>query len=849
MPIFRHLFRHPLLTLGNILGIALGVAVFLAIQTGNRASSRAFQAGIDLVSGKAHVELRASGTGFNESVFPAWRDAPEVEAATPMVEGLATLPGRPGEFVRLLGVELFSVAPFQTAAFKPEAWTGFDADAFLSRPGQLLVSAPVARELGWHSGQAVELEVNGRLVTATVLHVVPEDALEGSAGASSSERLVLLDIAWAQDLLGQRGRVQAIQFLLHEPKGLDGFLQNAPQKYPVPAGASLAAPVSRSRQIQTMVEGFQLNLNALAMVSMLVGVFLVFNTISASTVRRRKEIGILRSLGAEKGMILRHFLLEALVLAGPGIALGLWAGHHLAGFLVQGIAETLSSRYLLSRIDGAPFDSTAATMAGAYGLMATLIGAWWPAREAAGVDPVIALNPGHAMDPRAERTAKWGKWFLGFALATPVFAWLALLYWPILAFAACLTCVLAFACLVPGTSRFLTRNLERFLHGRGGVVPLGTEAFSRSLHRTGMTMAALLAAVSMLVGVSTMVGSFRHSVDEWILSSLDADIYLSPAANETLGMWTFVPEEALARLAARSDLTGRQEYREEPVELPDLGPTILTAVHPDRAAKFPILEAVGPDAMVKFTQPGMVFANESFARKHKLVLGSTVRVPTPGGVETWSIAAIFRDYSDDRGRLFIDHTHFTRLWQDTRLNSVAYRAANGVDTAALIPELRKQLADLGTFSIYTRSSLRERILEIFDQTFAVTAILRAIAFGVAVIGVALALLILVLERAREICLLRSLGAKANQVIGLNLVQAAWIGWISALLGGACGLVLAYLLVEVVNPAFFGWTIPPRPDWMEILLLPIWLMVVAMLAGLYPAWRATRLEIAATLRTE
>jgi putative ABC transport system permease protein len=213
------------------------------------------------------------------------------------------------------------------------------------------------------------------------------------------------------------------------------------------------------------------------------------------------------------------------------------------------------------------------------------------------------------------------------------------------------------------------------------------------------------------------------------------------------------------------------------------------------------------------------------------------------------VVAVFRDYSDDRGRVFMDHAEFARVWNDRRIQSVAFRVAPGVDAAALVPELRAQLADLGAFSIYTRSSLRQRILEIFDQTFAVTSVLRAIAFGVAVIGVGLALLILVLERAREICLLRSLGAKSGQVIGIHLVQAAWIGLVAALLGGACGLVLAVLLVKVVNPAFFGWTIPPRPDWWEIALLPVWIMGVAMLAGLYPAWRASRMEIAPELRTE
>jgi putative ABC transport system permease protein len=163
--------------------------------------------------------------------------------------------------------------------------------------------------------------------------------------------------------------------------------------------------------------------------------------------------------------------------------------------------------------------------------------------------------------------------------------------------------------------------------------------------------------------------------------------------------------------------------------------------------------------------------------------------------------------------------------------------------------LRAELSHVGTFSIFTQSGLRQRVLEIFDQTFAITGILRAIAVAVAVLGVVLALLVLAMERKREISLLRALGASTRQVTGHFLVQAAWVGLVSAMLGGICGLCLAVLLVQVVNPAFFGWTIPLHPVWSELAALPVWLTAVAVLAGWYPAWRATREDIAPALRLE
>ena len=247
--------------------------------------------------------------------------------------------------------------------------------------------------------------------------------------------------------------------------------------------------------------------------------------------------------------------------------------------------------------------------------------------------------------------------------------------------------------------------------------------------------------------------------------------------------------------------------------------------------------------------PGMIFANESFARKHKIHIGQVLQLPSPAGVTAWTVAGIIRDYSDDRGRLFVNRAQFATLWKDQRIHSMGFHLTAGAEPTATAADLRARLAPIGTFSIYTRQSLRQRVLEIFDQTFAITNVLRVIAVAVAVIGVVLALLTLVIERSREISLLRALGASTRQVTGIHLLLAAWVGFVAALIGGLCGIALAWLLVAVVNPAFFGWTIPMQPIWLDLAALPIWLTLTAMAAGLYPAWRASRAVIAPALRTE
>lgn len=849
MPLFRQFLRHPVISLCNILGIALGVAVFLAMQTGNRSANRAFAATVDLVSGKANAELRADGSGFDEAVFPSARTLPGVAAATPMVDGFATLPDRPGEYLHILGVDLFTAPAFQTASFKPEAWREFNPEDFLGSPNGIVVPEGVARTLGLSTGQDLAIEANGRSATLVVRHIVPASAMDGSAAAESGQRLVLMDIAWAQQLLGMRGKLTSIQIMLKDPGTLPDFLAAAPAAMRIPPQATLAAPAQRSAQIQTMVQGFQLNLHALSMVSMLVGVFLIYNTVAASTVRRRKEIGILRALGATRARILRHFLAESMLYALPGVALGIWAGHALAATLVEDMGQTLSSRYLLVSVADPPWDPFSSLLAAAYGLVAAAVAAWRPAWEAATLDPVVALHPGSRLDQHTKGKRIWLALAAVMAASTTACALLALRAHPVFAFAACLCCVIGFTALAPALARLLARIARRVLSGHTRVFDLATESFERSLHRTGPTIAALLASVAMLIGVSTMVASFRTSVDEWIHGSMDADIYIAPAANDVLGMRVFMPADALAMLEKDPRLDAPQGYREEPVEIPGIGRSTLTAVDSARSARFQLLAVVPGGSAATLDATGMVFANESFTRKHKVAIGSILRIPSPAGLAEWTVAGIIRDYSDDRGRLFMNHRHFATLWDDPRVHSLGFRLRDGADATATAAGLRAQLAPIGTFSIYTRQSLRLRVLEIFDQTFAITNVLRLIAVIVAVIGVVLALLTLVIERSREISLLRALGASTRQVIGIHLILAAWVGFVAALAGGICGLTLAWLLVAVVNPAFFGWTIPMHPVWLELVALPVWLTLTAMAAGLYPAWRASRAVIAPALRTE
>ncbi len=843
--ILSSVLRHPVIALCNVLGIAVGVGAFLAMHSANRSATGAFMATIDMVAGRAHVEMRGGSGGFDEMIWSDARHWQGAAEATAVVEGHTTLPDRPGETLQLIGVDLFTTAPFQTASILPEVWGRIDWELFLGSPNRILLQQPLAAEFGLETGDTLIVEAASGRAELVVAGVLPQEALEGAARGTGLRRVALMDIGWAQQVLGMEGRLSAIQFMLDEEGGVEKFI--ARHTAALPDGLRLAPPETRSQHVRQMARGYQLNLGALSMVSMFVGAFLIYNTIAASTVRRRREIGILRSLGATRGQVARVFLGEALVLGIPGVILGLLLGARLAGAMVGDVARTLGSRYLTLSVDPGGIEPWSLFLAAGYGTAAVLAGAWWPARQAARLDPVAALHP-----PTSTHLPKPGGlslfWLAAFGIITGGAAWLALqAHMPMLSFVACFACLCAFAVLTPIAARGML-GMASPLYRDGSVpVSLGSEAFARSFHRTGVTMAALMTAVAMLTGVVTMVSSFRHAVAAWVDASLDGDLFITPAANETLGIHAFLPDEVLAEMKNHSAVLSLQEYREEEVWIEDVGPVMLTAIPAERAAMFSLLPGHAPNALDQFAAGEALLAGESLRARRPL--DGTVSLPTPTGMVPLSIAGAFTDYSDDRGRLYIHSETFARLWDDARIQSATLHLSPEANASALVAQWRNNWADMGTFVFHTPGSLRSAILGIFDQTFAVTNVLRVIALFVAIAGVVLALLALVAERQREISLLRALGASQRQVIASHLVQAAWIGLASSLVGIVCGLALAWILVGVVNPAWFGWTIPLLPDWPALVWIPVWITAAAAAAGTYPAWKAGRAPAAGGLRFE
>jgi putative ABC transport system permease protein len=842
--VVRNVARHRLLALLNVLSVALGIAVYLAIQIANHSANRSFAAGIDIVAGKSHLEVRGA---VDETLWPIVARQSGVRAVTGIVEGVVTLPDFPGEYLRIIGIDIFTSEPFRTFELRSGGGGRMEMEPWLGAGDGIAVTADFAQRAGLKIGDRLRAQVNAQLKTLTVLALL--DA--GDSPGASQSRFAAMDIGWAQELFGTAGRLSSLQILLDDPTR--GAAVAETLRAVLPPDLSAAPPRQRSFQVQTMLSAFQLNLTALSMVSLLVGVFLIYNTISASVARRRVEIGILRAVGTSRLEVRCLFLGEACLFGAAGVALGIVGGVALAHVLTGAVAKTISSLYLLLSIERSYVSPVQLLVAAAFGFATVIAGAWLPAAEASRVNPVRALSLGAHAEATAQRAPRWAWIGVVFLAGAAVFVWAALHGGhAALSFLGAFCVLAGFAAFAPRATQMAGVLAAR--SSRAGVLwRLAADNLRRSVHRNAITVAALAAAVAMMVGLTVMIFSFRQSVDAWVQRGIVADIFIAPSSNETVGLGAIVPPAAITWLRARPEVESVDTFCElsAPLRRADgaADPILVAVINGVYRGNLTFLGGGDAAKMTRVMGGEAVAVSEPFARKFGVREGGSVTLLTPRGPAQFPIAGVYSDYTRDQGVLMIGHRNFRRFWDDPGVQSLAVYLRNGAAAAALGEDFQAQFGRAGEFVVYSNRALRERIFAIFDQTFAVTYVLRTVAIVVAIAGIFLSVTTLVAERAREIGVLRAIGASPGQIQRLLMGESAMIGSVATALGLAAGIVLAMTLTWAVNPAFFGWTIQLYFPWRALASTPLWIIPAALLAAWYPAWRASRTPIAQAVREE
>ncbi len=824
--IVRPLHREPLRTALTVLAVALGVAVVLAIELAGDAAAGSFRSSMQTLTGNADLEVTAVG-GVPDAVAGTLATLPYAIQIHPRIDDFAVLT-KTGHTVPLIGLDLVGDRLDNLPSNNP----GSNEEADQTLNGN---NVWVSDALGVKAGDKLALQINDRTSEFTVRGLLQDS---GDTGG-----LILMDIATAQRALHREGRIDRILVNVPRTPSLETWEQRL--RAALPAGVELRRQGSQTEENRRMLSAFRWNLRILSYVALVVGAFLIFNTISVSVVRRRPEIGIVRALGASRSGVLVAFLGEAVCFGIAGALLGIALGRLMAIGAVRLLGATVEGLYVSST--PAPIQLTPATVLLAFviGIGISLASAASPAREASLVSPVEAMA--RAEREYAARVHKIRDLWIALLLAASAIA--ASFAQPVdgkplFGYLAALLFIAASAFAMPALVAALTAISSRLLRRFAGVEAfLASRSLAASLRRTSVLVGALSTAIAMTTAVGIMVDSFRQTVEVWMNNQLRADLFVRPAGGPANDRHPTIDPTLSDRIAALPGVAGVDRFRGYEISYQGrpatLGSADTTGDHDMGEVEFLSgRSSVAVDAQLRSGDNAVI--SEPFANKHHLRPGDVITLPLGAAQVPFRVVDIFYDYGSEKGFVVVDRSIALHYLPDPAPSNLAIYLAPGADIDAVKAEV-DAIAAGHNLLIFTNRNLRQEAIRIFDRTFAITYALEIIAVIVAVVGIAGALLALVIDRRRELGLLRFLGAGVWQIRNLILFEAGLIGMLSNIAGLALGVVLSLLLIFVINKQSFGWTI--RFHWPVAVLLGALSLVytATVLAGFYPARVATRLN--------
>ena len=811
--VLRPLRRDKLRSGLTILAVALGVAVVIAVKLAGDAATGSFQSSVASLVGTVDYEVTANG-GVDEGLIAKLTALPVNAQFAAVIEQPVTVRGQGS--VTLFGVE--SVID----------------------PAAAIVSSDTAERFGWTTGSMIALRGRKRAARFRIQKIV----------AGQNTGWVAVDIASAQELLDSFGKLDRIEVTVDAGENAD-YVEKL-VRATVPFTYDVVTPGARSEENQRMLRAFRTNLGILSYISLLVGAFLIYNTIAVSVVRRRSEIGILRALGVSSRGVLAIFLGEAAAMGVVGSALGIGLGRLMASGMVGTISSTVNAIFVTSTPGTITISWVSVAAAIGTGTSVAIVAALLPAREAARVAPAEAMRR-EAREHEAHLHIRRDLTMAGIAATAAV----VLSQFgpidgrPVLGYVATLCAVVVAAAISPafvsGGIGMLRGVLKR-IPGAAGLI--AGRSLTASLARTSIVVTALAVALSMTISVGIMVASFRETVQVWLENQLRADIYLNAQGPGTAGLSPPVAPEVAPIVAgmpgvADIDAFHAFTFRYEGQQA-TFGAGASEIVRRYNAMRF--LEGNADEILRSLPDHDRIIVSEPFANKHHVRTGDVLKIALGTTVASLTVAGVYYDYSSHRGLVVADWSTMRKYLPDQPVTNIAIYVAKGSDAKKVRRRLEQRLAAFPV-SLTPNASIRRGAVLIFDRTFAVTWALEGIAIIVAMLGTANSLLALVLDRRREIGLIRYLGADDGQIRRMVLTEAGLVGLLAAGLGLMLGAALSLELIYVINKQSFGWTIQFHPP-LGLLagaLLLVWIFTIA--AGVYPARFAAKLQPADAVHEE
>jgi putative ABC transport system permease protein len=777
---------YPGRALAAVLAIALGVALGFAVHLVNASALGEFDKAVHTVSGTADLTVRsANAFGFDEALYPRVARIPGL-SVSPVVTLSALVDGKTP--VSLEGIDVL-----RTGSVGQGTGSGVAGrfDAFLSGESAWLSTSALSAA-GRKVGDTITLSANGRAIPLRIA---------GSIPWATDAPVAIMDIAAAQWRFAMLGRLQRLD--VHIAPGVDAAGAVRAIRAVLPSDAIVVDAASDAARNDGLSAAYRVNLDMLALIALLTGGFLVYSAQSLSVARRRGQFALLRVLGMERNKLLGQVLTEALVLgvigAGAGVALGLG----LASLALSLLGGDLGGGYFQGKVPQLVFAPWAAGIFAMLGVGAAVLGSMVPAFAAARLLPGVAIkNAGDAVDPRVRARPWRAVVLLAAALLAsflPAVAGIALF-----GYMAMALLLAGGVMLMPWLARALVSPLRR-MPIRAVPFRLATARLWGAPSQASVALAGILASTALTVAMAVMVTSFRGSVERWLGDVLQADLYLIADS----GAGTGFDAAAQARMRAVPGVAWMGVLKETPLQFSERRPAVSL-----------IARTLGVGAPLALIGPQIplpagatpVWISEPASRVYHWTSGDTLVLPLPGSPKV-TVVGIWRDYARQHGAIVMDERTYTRLTGDRTRGSVSILLAPGASIDAVTRGLQAAAGPGRTDVTASRpQDIRRRALQAFDRSFLITYLLEGIAVGVGLAGVAATIGAQVLSRIREFGMLRHVGALRGDLARMLLIEGALLGLVGGIAGVALGVAMSQVLIHVVNPQSFHWTMDTVFPW-------------------------------------
>ncbi|WP_241033749.1 ABC transporter permease [Vibrio maerlii] len=805
-----HYRQAPLQAAAILIGIVLAVTLFVAVQAINLNAKRSYAESTEQLSGQAQtLILPLPGQRYlPEAVYFELRQA-GLSQALPIIEGRVR--DEEGRRWSVQGSELIAALTSQFNSTNEQQAIQLDDPAIPL--ASLLTGEPIVMMSHAQHQALNDVETLTLDNIETQVVALPDGWQLGSR--------MLMDIGFAQKLLNKPSQLSYIAVLSSNSTQQDRWA-------PIIKGRAQWVENTQSADLGSLTDSFHLNLTAMSLLAFLVGLFIAYNGVKYSLLKRNRLLVQMQQSGVSANIVFTSLLIELSILVTLGSSLGFILGIQLSHWLHPTVPLTLEQLYGATLLPGTWLWQWW-LQALVFTLVVTLLACWQHFKQR--VNQPLSSHGGFysAPDSINEKrllvtgiclsiVAMLGLWFSEHHRLTML--WLGVL-------------VISIPLYLPKTLSALSDwSLSRT---KPGLVEYLFAELKELISPLSLAMMALLLAVAANIGMNTLVGSFESTLRSWLEQRLHADIYVSPSQGEMRHV-----EQQLESFP-NVETVYKQFYVD--IQLQGL-PTLLGTKDQATLEQTLVFHSQLPNFWEQFYSVNMVAISEPTSIKLKLDLGDEITLDAISS--NLKVGAIFYDYGSPNGEVLIS----PQLWQESGFTNLPSSLGLKVlgDKDRVYQQLKAQL-NLHSSQLYDQAEIKSIALDIFTQTFAITKALNAVTLLVAVIGLFTACFMLLDARKAAIARLHALGVSRIRLLAMNLGQIASLVIFTLLIALPLGTLVGYVLTDIVTLRAFGWSLNFAWSWSDVFVISFSTLLVAVLATLIPLWRLVRKPVVSSLQSE